>query len=30
MSNSIFNGQSMALKTECSIPRFTLDFVEKC
>ena len=30
MSNSIFNGQSMALKIECSNPRFTLDFVRKC
>ena len=26
MSNSIFNGQSMALRIECSNPRFTLDF----
>ena len=30
MSNSIFNVQSMALKTECSNPRFTFDFVRKC
>ena len=30
MSNSIFNGQSMTLKIECSNPRFTLDFVRKC
>ena len=30
MLNSIFNGQSMTLKIECSNPRFTLDFVRKC
>ena len=30
MSNSIFNGQSMAFKIECSNPRITLDFVWKC
>ena len=30
MSCSIFNGRSMALKTACSNPRFTFDFVRKC
>ena len=30
MSCSIFNGQSMAFKIACSIPRFTLDFARKC
>ena len=30
MSNSIFNGQSMALKIEGSNPGFSLDFVRKC
>ena len=27
MSNNNFNGQSMALKIECSNPRFTMDFL---
>ena len=30
MLNSIFNGQSLALKTESSNPKFILDFVRKC
>ena len=29
MSDSIFNGQSMALQKVCSNPMFTFDFVRK-